>query len=249
MRNGIFVEGLSNVARFLDGTRALDARGAPEACWQLLQGDPGYGKSGTLTWYANKKKAAFLRAKADWTPHWMLSDLADVLNVQKRHSTEGLFNVVMPELMVRHAESGLFLIVDEINHAARNIRVLETLRDLTDAAEMPLIAGGTRDALPMMSRFKQLTSRIADVVTFHPATVADVKAICAELSEVKVADDLAAEVQKCTGGRLREVKTAIGRIEHAFRRERGVVKLEDWKASKRALTNGDRVPLQVVASA
>jgi len=235
MKNGVFVEKLDNVARFLEGTRALEARGAREANWLLVEGEPGFGKSATLGWYAMKKKAAFIRAKAGWTPHWMLSDLADVLGVDgKARSTEKLFNVVMPELMVQAAQHGLFLIVDEIDHAARDSRVLETLRDLTDASELPLIAGGMKGAQPMMRRYKQISSRLADVVTFQPSTAADVKLICGELAEVRIADDLAEEVQKRTGGRLREVKTAIGRIEHAFRRERGVVSLKDWQGQKRS---------------
>jgi hypothetical protein len=99
-----------------------------------------------------------------------------------------------------------------------------------------------------MRRFKQISSRLADVVTFLPATVDDVKQVCAKLSDINVADDLAEEVQKRTGGRLRDVKTALGRIEHQFRRERGVVKLSDWQATRKALISGERPMLQAVVN-
>lgn len=241
MKSGIFVEGLSNVSRFLDGTRAVANRGAREASWLLVEGMPGLGKTGTLTWYGLKQNAAFIRAKAGWTPHWLLTDLADVLRVNSRiRSTEELFKAVMPELMIRANQDGLVLIVDEIDHAAKDAKVLETLRDLTDASELPLIAVGMKGAQPLLRRFPQISSRLADVVTFQPATVADVKLICAELSEVSIADDLAEEIQQRTGGLLREVKTAIGRIEHKFRRERGKITLAMWTATKATLTTRER---------
>jgi len=234
MKTGIFVEGLSNVTRFMDATRTVERRGAREASWMLAEGEPGYGKTRTLQWYAVPRTPVFLRAKAGWTPHWLLTDLAAVLNVTPARSTEKLFNAVLPELLVRQCA----LVVDEIDHAARDVRVLETLRDLTDAAEIPLIAGGMKGARGLMKRFPQIYSRVADIVTFGPASVSDVGAICATLSEVKIAGDLAAEVQKRTAGRLREVMNAIARIEAFGRKARGEVTLEMW--GNRPLVNDDR---------
>ena len=137
MKTGVFVEGLSNVQRFLNATRALDARGAGEACWMLAEGEPGFGKTNTLIWYAAKRTPAFLRAKRDWTPNWMLRDFAAVLKIAPVARTEALFNAVVSELM-QHSHT---IIVDEGDHAAASVRVLETLRDITDTAETPLTPG------------------------------------------------------------------------------------------------------------
>ncbi|MGA7673511.1 MAG: ATP-binding protein [Rhizomicrobium sp.] len=240
MRNGIFVEGLSNVERMLAGIRTLASRGAPEASWLLNEGDPGYGKSKSLQWYAMRERSIFVRAKADWTPNWMLRDIADALGVQPSRRTETLFNSVLAELMQRQCA----IIVDEIDHAARSIRVLETLRDLTDASEVPLIAGGMKGALAMLRRYQQIRSRIADVVTFGPASEADVKAICKELTDVQIADDLVAEICKRTGGRLRDVMNAIARIEARMKNSRSPVTIESWGG--KPLTNEDRVRPQLV---
>lgn len=242
MKSGHFVEKLSNVARFLDLTRTIDARGAREAGWGLVKGEAGFGKTNTLTWYAMKKRAAFVRAKAGWTPHWALTDIADVLGVSHAQSTEKLFNAIMPELMARAARDGLILMVDEADHAARDVRVLETLRDLTDAAEMPMIIGGMKDIERTLRRYSQVASRIADVCTFGPATAADVEAICRELAVVEIADDLAAEIQHRTGGRLREVKNAIARVEAKMKASRGgAITLARWiDAGNPPLTNDDR---------
>lgn len=245
-----FVEGLSNVTRFLEATRRVDTRGSLEASWHLVTGEPGFGKSGTLGWYAVKEKAIFIRAKAGWTPHWLLADLADALDITSSYNTtEKLFFAVMPEIMKRYHDDGTRLIVDEIDHAARNVKVIEQLRDLTDAAMMPLIAAGMGGAERMMKRYPQIYSRIADVTQFGPASVEDVHLVCGELSEVRIAKDLATEIQRRTGGRLRSVKNAIGRVEYTMRKHRGeTITLADW--GNRPLTNEDRTPaLRLVSEA
>ncbi|HEY2070684.1 MAG TPA: ATP-binding protein [Rhizomicrobium sp.] len=241
-----FVEGLSNVTRFLSGTRAVEARGSREAAWHLVTGEPGLGKSGTLTWYALQHRALFIRAKAGWTPHWALTDLADVLGVSHARSTERLFNTVMPALMEQCNAGNLQLIIDEIDHAARDVRVLETLRDLTDHAEIPLIAGGMSGAQRMMKRFPQIYSRIAEVTTFAPASIADVRVACSELSDVKIGEDLVVEIQRRTNGRLRGVKNAIARVEHLMKKERCAITLEMW--GNRALTNDERTTTPALAA-
>lgn len=242
MKTGLFVEGLTNVKRFLDATRVLDARGAPEACWLLAEGEPGFGKTKTLMWYAMHHSPVFVRAKRDWSPNWMLHDIAHALAIKPAHSKEGTFNAVLGELMQRQCP----LVIDEIDHAAASQRVLETLRDLTDMSETPLIAGGMKGARGMMKAYKQVYSRVAEIVTFAPATVEDVKTLAATLTEAQIGDDMAAEVQKRTGGRLREVMNAIARVEVFARKHRGVVTLADY--GRRPLINDDRSRLPEAAN-
>ena len=57
MKTGHFVEGLSNEARFLTALKDIDRRGAPEANWLLVEGDPGYGKSNLLMRHAIRNRA------------------------------------------------------------------------------------------------------------------------------------------------------------------------------------------------
>ncbi len=114
----------------------------------LVEGDPGYGKSNLLMRHAIRNRdarIAMVRAKADWTPKWALTDLADALNVQRARSTQALEDAIIADLMEKQSRPGFCVIVDEIDHAARNVRVLETLRDLTDTAECVLIAGGMKE--------------------------------------------------------------------------------------------------------
>lgn len=239
MRQGHFVEGLSNIARFLDGVKTVEQRGAAEASWLLVTGEPGFGKTKTLNWFAAQNPSVHVRAKADWTPNWMLSDFSAALGLKTPRRTEDLFNAVLAEILkLQNHRDGFHVIVDEIDHAARSIRVLETLRDLTDTAEVPLIAGGHKGVSGALKRYPQIYSRIARVVEFSPASFDDVAAMCTTLSDVKVSKDMVAEIQARTQGRLRECMNAIARVEAFGRKSRETVTVESY--GKRPLLSDER---------
>lgn len=234
MKSAHFVEGLSNETRFLTALADIEKRGAPEASWMLVEGDPGYGKTNLLLRHTIRNREAripYVRAKADWTPKWALTDLADQLNVQRARTTQSLVDAIVADLMEKQNRKGFCIIVDEIDHAARDVRVLETLRDLTDTAECVLIAGGHKGVYSKLKAHRQIHSRINQFVEFLPGTVPDVQMMCdGLLADVKIAPDLATEIQRRTQGRLRDVMGAIALVEAWAKRMRhsGPVRLADY---------------------
>jgi hypothetical protein len=234
MKTGHFVEGLSNTARLMAAVSAAEARGAPEASWVLVEGDPGYGKSRALMRLAILKPSVHVRAKADWTPSWCLSDIAESLGLPRGRRKQDLMHSVIAELMQRPK----MLIVDEIDHAARKFEVVETLRDITDTVECVLVAGGMKGARGLMKRYPQIYSRIAEIVTFGAASADDVKIMCRALTDVDVRDCLCKRIQEETQGRLRLVMNAIARVEVFGRRGRGPVTADAYAG--RALLNDER---------
>jgi len=226
MRLGHFVEGLSNVQRFLDGQKTVESRGAPEACWHLVKGEPGYGKSRTLTWWGHKRTNVVVRAKADWTPAWALKDIAACLGLKDSHRVNVMFDAICAEIMAKGCKP---IVVDEIDHAARSVRVLETLRDISDSSECILVAGGMKDVEGPLKRYPQIYDRIAKVTTFGPTSAADVALICEQLCEVELAPDLAEKVLRDTRGKVRLIMNAIARVERFGRGTRGKITLADIK--------------------
>lgn len=247
MKTGQFVEGLSNETRFLTALKEIGQRGAPEASWVLVEGDPGYGKSKLLWRHLMRNRAArpaMIRAKADWTPKWMLTELADVMGVERKRTTENLMRAILEDLMEKQSRPGFCIMVDEIDHAARNVKVLESLRDLTDTSECILIASGMRGISSKLKAHSQIHSRIDQFVEFLPATVKDVRLMCDGLSEVKIADDLVEEIQRRTQGRLRIAMGCIARVEAFGKRSRlNTVSLADF--GDRQLVSSDRALLTV----
>jgi DNA transposition AAA+ family ATPase len=235
MRSGIYCSEVSNVKRFQKGVATLDGRGAEEASWLLVEGEPGLGKTRALQWYSVQKDAVLVRAKAGWTIPWMLKDICNGLDLQPRHSSTLMFDQIVDECVMRNP----LVIVDEVEHAARKIKTLETLRDLTDISGVTLIAAGMKGIRQQLKAHKQVYNRIADVVEFTPATVGDVRMLCDQLSEVTIADDLVERIHAETGGINREILNSIARIEQAMRRNKGQTITAEM-TSTLALTNDGR---------
>lgn len=199
----------SNVQRFLNGVSAVDERGASEASMMLVTGDPGYGKTATVWWWAIQHGAVYMRAKANYTPFWLLSDLVQELKGRPARNSEDLSKQVVISL----ARERRPIIIDEVEHTFRDLKVLETIRDIVDLFPVPMILVGTDQVQNRIARFAQFSSRIASVVQFRPATMADVRLCCDVKCEVPVADDLVEEIHRQSAGRLREVMNAIAVVE------------------------------------
>lgn len=208
----------ANVKAFMSAVARANKRGAPEAGITLVTSEPGFGKSRTVKWWGEKHGAIYLRAKASWTPHWFLADLCAELGIEARHRTEQLFAQAIGALMKR---SETPLIVDEVEHCLRDTKVIEQVRDVTDLVECPVVFVGMESVPFKLNRLPQISSRIAATVTFGPATEACVRAVCDTVCEVKVADDLIAEIHRQSGGRMREIMNAIAAVEALGKRAGG----------------------------
>lgn len=243
MKN-VFVEGLSNEIRFDNELRNAENRGSPEANWVLVESDPGFGKSRMLARCAVQKKWALARAKAEWTPNWALRDICAALNIAPATRTMTMLDAIVGRLMELQPKAPN-LIIDEINLAARKLPVLETLRDITDPAEVILITGANRGTYAALTRYDRIRSRVAAVVPFGPLTAEDLEKVCKELSDVRIHPSLQAEILRETHGELRAVRDVIARIEQRMKSTREVVTVDMW--GRRPLI-GEHRSLRLVAN-
>ncbi|MFK5979739.1 MAG: ATP-binding protein [Rhizobiaceae bacterium] len=225
-----FVE-VENVDRFLAGREKVEHRGAPESSWHLVMGEPGFGKTRTLTWHHLQTDCVLLRAKAGWTPTWALRDLVSELGLLPARSRERLYEQATMALAVEQRT----VIVDEIDHAMGDRRIIETFRDISDEVEVPIIIGGMKGVEKRLKRYPQIYSRINSVTEFQVCSVEDVQRCCDELCEVELADDIALLVLAHTGGRLREVINYIAELERIGKRSGEMITADSLQG--RILTN------------
>ncbi len=203
-----------NYARFVAGVRAVEQRGAAEAGMMLVHGQPGYGKSHIVSRWAEDAEAIFLRANVDWTPKYFLTELCRALNIDFRGTAQKLFDRALRVLVNRQCP----LIVDEAEFTLRdNAAVLEKIRDFSDRAEVTVVLIGMEEIQRNISRFKQLSSRIAQVVEFTPSTDVDVALACKQLCEYELTTALTEEVLRLSAGRMREVLNILAGIERLAR--------------------------------
>ncbi|MDE6735766.1 MULTISPECIES: ATP-binding protein [unclassified Desulfovibrio] len=212
MRQG-FVK-TENYARFTAGVKAVEERGAAEAGMMLVHGQPGLGKSHIVYRWAEEAGAIFLRANVDWTPKYFLVELAKALNLDTRGTAQALFERCLRVLIERQCP----IIIDEAEFTlADRAAVLEKIRDFSDRAEVTVVLIGMEQIQRNISRYKQISSRIAQVVEFGPATASDVALACAKLCEFELSPALTAEVLRLSAGRMREVLNILARIERLAR--------------------------------
>lgn len=223
----IFVN-TGNALRFLDGLAALDERGASEACLLVVSGAPGLGKTETAAWWAARQDAVFLRAKSGWTATWILADLLAALGATPAGSKQRMHRQVLDGLAARAGEAqragrGFAVVVDEIEHIVRKREELELLRDVSDLLEIPVVLVGMEGVREQLTRFRQVSSRIARTVAFTRNDAADTARLVAELCEVEVREDLVRFLHEAAGGFTRETKEAIRTIERFGRLNPGPV--------------------------
>ena len=210
----------SNTARFLAAVQALQHRGADEACLVVVDGEPGLGKTQIIRHWAVQHEACYVRAKREWTPAWMLRELLESLAVVPERTTEQMFRQAVQRLGLHQASAlregrTYALVIDEADHIVGSTRQMETVRDLSDALELPTILVGMGHVRSKLSRLPQIASRVAAYVEMLPASVEDVAAFLAERCEVPVAPCLIELLHQLSRGRYRELLEAIPHIEGA----------------------------------
>ena len=219
----------SNAERFLNALTALENRSAREASWLLVTGRPGTGKSELVQWWACQQGAVYLRARTNWTAHWMLSDLLHEMGHAPGRSSEESFG----QLLALLSRDPRTLVIDEIEHCLHDSKVIETLRDLTDLTEVPVIIVGMEEVRAKLLRREQISSRICQAVEFGLATKEDVKRLAGTLCEIGINDDLIEEIHQASGGVVRVVLDCLAEAErHGRRAKLKAVGLHDMAGQK-----------------
>jgi DNA transposition AAA+ family ATPase len=216
MRNA-FVE-TDNVKRFLSALTALSQRGAEEACIVVVDGLPGLGKTTTLKNWVAQTGSVYLRAKKEWTPSWFMNELLNALRVNPPHAFQRKYAKALEELGSRQTSANLQnqtfgLVIDEADHVSSKSAILETIRDISDMIELPVVLVGMGKVNDNLARFPQVASRVSQKVRFEKATKADVHSLIKARCEVQVADDLLEFVLRVSNGFNREILEAIANIE------------------------------------
>jgi hypothetical protein len=216
----------ANATRFEAALKALEHRGASEACLMVVDGVPGVGKTTTLHRWATQNSALFLRAKKEWTPSWFLDDLLKALRLVPQHSFKRRHEQALTGLIARQSQMVLqhrtfAVIIDEADHVSRSGRIIESIRDFADIGDIVFVLVGMGKIRSNLAHFPQVASRVAQYVGFEPAGREDVRLFVDGLCEVPVGDDLVDFLHRASGGFNREIKEGIASIERWGKRNGG----------------------------
>ncbi len=174
----------------------------------LVYGEPGLGKSQTALWLSAKYDGIYLRCSNLMTGRWLLEELVKELDEIPRYLTSDNFNTCVKKLK----ENPQIIIIDEIDYLINDKRSIETLRDIHDETNCPIIFVGMGLAHKKIERFKHLFDRFSEIVKFETFSIADLKEIIEQLSEVPVTAE-AIEIIHKKYNRFRQIIQLINKME------------------------------------
>ena len=203
----IFVK-TKNVKNFIGLVENLQNKPKNIPKMGLVYGEPGLGKSQTALWLACKYDAIYLRATNLMTGRWLLEEIAKEMNEIPRYLTSDNFNLIVQKLK----QKPQLIIVDEIDYLMNNLKTIEILRDIHDETDCPIIFVGMELAHKKLERYKHLFDRFSEIVKFEVFSVADLKQIFEQLSEVKFTTDSIEYIHK-KYNRFRQIVQLINQLE------------------------------------
>ena len=174
----------------------------------LVYGEPGLGKSQTALWLACKYDGIYLRASNLMTGRWLLEEMVKEFDEIPRFLTSDNFNIVVKKLK----NNPQVIFIDEIDYLMNNYKTIETLRDIHDETECPIIFIGMGLAHKKLERYKHLYDRFSEILKFEVFTTNDIGQIINQLSENPFTPD-AIEYIHTKHNRFRQIVQLINQME------------------------------------
>lgn len=189
-----------NVQRTVAALTALEenVRSSPGRGLMLVDGFTGTGKTETLKWlFTNFPQTVLLHAPKKWSASWMVEDMCLRLGLSSR----SIIRHNLRQLEKHLRERPCTMLIDEGDRVIRREELLETLRDVHDLTNVPIVLvaeGRGREALARKS--ERAWRRVSQVVEFKNLTVTDVQVMGKELALLDIPPAQAALIHEQAGG-------------------------------------------------
>lgn len=203
----IFVK-TTNVKNFIGLVANLQNKPKNIPKMGLVYGEPGLGKSQAALWLACKYDAIYLRATNLMTGRWLLEELVKELDEIPRFLTSDNFNLVVKKLK----QDSKIIFIDEVDYLMNNYKSIETLRDIHDETDCPIIFVGMGLAHRKLERYKHLYDRFSEILKFETFRVNDLSQIINQLSEIKFTPNAIEYIHK-KYNRFRQIVQLINQME------------------------------------
>lgn len=185
----------------------------------LIHGPSGYGKTTTVTYMFNEltlsgHQPLYVRCYATDTPSSFLARVMSEMGAEPMFPLRKMVDYIVRAMN----EQSLALFVDEADHIVGQAKTMETIRDLYDSTEQPVVLIGMEEIARRISHRKQLFNRISEWVEFKAADIEDVHLFADELmdSRLHLAEDLLDFIRAKSGGEVRRILIALEKIERAM---------------------------------
>jgi DNA transposition AAA+ family ATPase len=220
---------LNALARAHEVATGLREQGKPGI--EIVHGLSGLGKTTAIIFVANECDGVMIEAKPIWTPRWMLSDIMRELGAAPSNRSQEIFEFIVRDL--KRNPRPIF--IDEADRIAAREILVETLRAIHDATNVPFVLVGMDQFKRRAALRPQLARRVCREVEFKPATLDDARLLARELCEIEVADDVIVELHRRAHGSIGLLIGALGDAEKTAKKQGAkIVNLADFAKEARS---------------
>lgn len=174
----------------------------------LVYGEPGLGKSQTALWLACKYDGIYIRATNMMSGRWLLEEIMKEMDEIPRYLSSDNLNIIVQKLK----NNPQIIFIDEIDYLINNHKTIETLRDIHDKTECPIIFVGMSLVHKKIERYTHLYDRFSEILKFETFGVNDISQIINQLSEVPFTPD-AIEYIHTKYNRFRQIVQLVNQVE------------------------------------
>lgn len=174
----------------------------------LVYGEPGLGKTQAIQWWVAQNDAVYIRGTNLMSGRWLIQEIVEELGEIPYFYSIDLFKQCVRILI----EKQIPIVVDEVDYLAASAKTIETIRDLHDKTDVPIILVGMAMADKKLMRYKHLYDRISEIINFKPFSYRDVKEIITQLSEVEMTE-CAMRLIYSKSNRFRQIVRIINKAE------------------------------------
>lgn len=197
-----------NVKNFINLMNNLQNRAEGVPGMALVYGEPGLGKTQAVLWWAAQNDAVFIRGTNLMSGRWFLEELVEELGEVPYFKSSDLFRQCVRQLI----DDPRIIIVDEVDYLASDTNTIETIRDIHDKTNVPVVLVGMAMADKKLMRYRHLYDRISEKIRFEPFTYEDINAIIEQLCEVELTECAVKHIYNHTN-RFRQIVKVINRVE------------------------------------
>jgi DNA transposition AAA+ family ATPase len=187
-------------------------------------------------WWIGQNDGVFIRTKKLMTGRWLLEEIVAELGESPEKRVASLYRQCVGLLF----ETPRTIFVDEIDYLTHDSRIIETLRDIHDQTETPIVFIGMGKAKEKLKTYNHLYDRFSTVLEFTPLSRDDVISIIEQMCEVKVNAEAAAFVHK-DANRFRRLILWMYRMEgYARTNSKKEIDLADVQAIDKKVSKRDK---------
>ncbi|MBV7262593.1 ATP-binding protein [Photobacterium sp. WH24] len=193
----------------------------------LWHGDSGRGKSTTATYVYNQIHGVYVSVRDADSVASLMRRLVEECGGQPRYAKNKNIEYVIEHLSMNE----LPLFIDEADYLMDKKEMLNTVRDIYDATEVPMILIGMDQIARRIQSNRQFFNRISEWVEFKPADLEDVKVVAKSMigDEIVLEEELLDRLRKSAHGEMRRIVIGINKIHNLAKvNELDLVTSKDW---------------------